>query len=493
MRPDTRTLDDRYELRALLGKGSMGHVWQAWDGHLKRPVAVKVISPERLTGHAQDIKPEDIAARFRREAELGARFSHPGIPTLYDAQLTGTPKELYMVWELVLGQDLADILVQEGGRLPLTRAVSVAAQIADILALTHTDPVIHRDLKPANIMITGSWKVKLLDFGVAAVFGTANPRLTQAGHILGTVAYMAPEQFNDRGDIIPQTDLYALGCLLYQMLTGTTPFTGDHATVMDGHRNRPPTSLHILRPDAPADIGALVLSLLAKEPAARPASARRVLDQLLPHCADSQPAADPALPTIQSRATEAAPAPELPLNIRTVQAMALFDEGRFGDALPAYTALGKELTAAGADHVHEAAECRAKAAFCHLRLGNQEQALIEYEALDAELCEDDAADASLSLEVRCRLGLLQEATGQVAALKTLADLYPILAKTLGRDAPETTDVRAALNRLNKLGSALPSQPPALRECPIDGGSDDQGDASDDGDRRGERAGQAGGS
>ena len=156
-----RTLD-RYELRSLVGRGSMGQVWQAWDTQLRRAAAIKTINPERLTGQANDVIHQDIAARFRREAVLGARFSHPGLPTLYDAQLDGGPKDLYLVWELVLGQNLAQILAQEGGRLPVPRALSLAAQIADVLTCIHEDPVIHRDLKPANVMIIEGWKVKLI-------------------------------------------------------------------------------------------------------------------------------------------------------------------------------------------------------------------------------------------------------------------------------------------------------------------------------------------
>ncbi|WP_073756573.1 serine/threonine-protein kinase [Streptomyces sp. CB03234] len=182
-----------------------------------------------------------------------------------DAQLDGGPKDLYLVWELVVGENLAQILTQEGGRLPLARALSLAAQITDVLACIHEDPVVHRDLKPANVMITEGWKAKLLDFGVAAVFGADHPRLTQAGQVLGTVAYMAPEQLTDRGLIDPKTDLYALGCLLYEMLTGQPPFIGDHAQVMHDHRFRTPAPVRELRPDVTPDINDLVMSMLAKD------------------------------------------------------------------------------------------------------------------------------------------------------------------------------------------------------------------------------------
>ncbi|WNO73089.1 serine/threonine-protein kinase [Streptomyces sp. AM8-1-1] len=446
---------DRYELRTQLGQGSMGQVWQAWDTQLKRPTAVKIINPDLLIKQANAISHEDLAARFCREAELGARFSHPGLPTLYDAHLDGSPKDLYMVWELVLGQDLTEILTQEGGRLPVVRALFLAAQIADVLACAHEDPVIHRDLKPANIMITEAWKVKLLDFGVAAIFGADHPRLTQPGQILGTVAYMAPEQFTDRGLIVPQTDIYALGCLLYEMLTGQPPFTGDHATVMDSHRHRPPAPVRELRPDVPPGIGDLVMSMLAKDSADRPASAQLIADQLAPHHAASGPSTDAG-----TTATEP-PASPVPLHIRIVQAQALFDAGRFGDALPAYNKLSAELAAEGDEHADEAAEARAKAAFCHLRLGNRKEALSEYEALVLQLSQRSPTDSMLLLDVHSNLGLLQEAAHQPGlALATLADAYPLLVEHLGRDAPLTTEVRAALNRL-QLGSSFPRQEPAI--------------------------------
>ncbi|MFC8276362.1 protein kinase [Streptomyces sp. NPDC057271] len=448
-----RTLD-RYELRSLIGRGNMGHVWQAWDTRLRRYVAIKTINPERLTGPATDVDPKDIAARFRREAVLGARFSHAGLPTLYDAQLDGGPKDLYLVWELLVGQNLAQVLSQEGGRLPIPRVLSLAAQMTDVLACIHEDPVIHRDLKPANFMIIGDWKVKLLDFGVAAIFGTDHPRLTQAGQVLGTVAYMAPEQFSDRGLIDPKTDLYALGCLLYEMLTGQPPFTGDHATMMDGHRYRIPAPVRELRPDIIPDVNDVVMSMLEKDAVNRPASARHIADRLAPHHTVQEPSSDhPAGGTDKSVdiPTEAT-APPLPLSVRLVQAQALFDDGRYGDALQAYNRLSAELAYTTADGADRAAEARSRAAYCHLRLGNREESLLAYEALARELGQDRPAVDTLLLDVRTQLGLLQAATHRTAAaLDTFADIYPMLVKHLGQNASQTTDVRAALNRINQLG------------------------------------------
>ncbi|MGW1037344.1 protein kinase domain-containing protein [Streptomyces antibioticus] len=453
----------RFELRTLIGQGSMGHVWQSWDTQLKRPVAVKIINPERLVEQPNSINPEAVAARFCREAELGARFIHAGLPMLYDAELNGSPSDLYMVWELIVGQDLSQVLKEEGGRLPINQALAFTIQIADTLACIHADPVIHRDLKPSNIMVTGGPQTKLLDFGVAAVYGGDYPRLTQEGQLLGTVAYMAPEQFIDRGVIVPQTDLYALGCLLYEMLTGQPPFTGDAASVMDAHRTRIPIPASELRPDIPPGIDDLLMSLLAKETADRPASAHLVAQQVAPYLTPS----DPTQPPTDMEAGQAADDPAappaalelLPATIRIVQAQAFFDAGHFGEALPLYNKLGLE-PAAPEDNPRQAAECRAKAAFCHLRLGNLPKALDEYTALAAELTQDTPPEDHLLLEVRSRVGLLQAANNRPGeALATFAAIYPLLFQHLGPDDPLTNEVRTVFNRLNRLGVNIPRPTP----------------------------------
>jgi serine/threonine protein kinase len=439
--PDVKTINDRYELRTLLGQGSMGQVWQAWDTRLKRAIAIKIISPERLTTPGNGITAEDMMARFRREAELGARFSHPNMPVLHDAKLQGGGKDLYMVWELVLGRNLSEVLDEER-RLPVEQALFIAQQTARVLDSLHSYPVIHRDVKPANIMITDAGAVKLLDLGIAAVFGTANPRLTQAGQLLGTVAYMAPEQFNN-GLIAPQTDLYALGCVMYEMLAGEPPYTGEAVVIMDGHRNGTPVPLQTLCPDLHPPVAELIMSLLAKDTTERPASARSVLDQLDTLHITARPATQPTPP--KNAPPHSPTSPELPAATRKGQALAFFHAGHFGKALPLYSDLSTELAEAGPDHAADAAECRAHAAHCHLRLGNVEYALSAYISLAETLPQDDPLEPLL-LDVRCEIALLQEMTGHPEALESLANLYPLLDKHHGRDAHRTTQVREALNR-----------------------------------------------
>ncbi|MFE1852130.1 serine/threonine-protein kinase [Streptomyces sp. NPDC059489] len=452
---------ERFERRILIGQGSMGQVWQSWDTQLKRPAAIKIINPERLVEQANSISPEVVAARFRREAELGARFIHPGLPMLYDAELNGSPNDLYIVWELIVGQNLAQILAADGGRLPINRALSFAAQIADTLACIHADPVVHRDLKPSNIMVTESWKTKLLDFGVAAIYGSDYPRLTEDGQLLGTVAYMAPEQFADRSFIVPQTDLYALGCLLYEMLTGQPPFTGDPVSVMDAHRTRIPTPARELRPDIPSDVDDLLMDMLAKDTVDRPASAHLIAELLASHAPpeSAQPSAGNEGDQDDATAVIPASVSQRSVTIRIAQAQSFFDGGHFGDALPLYNTLSAELTAA--DDPRQAAECRAQAAFCHLRLGNLQQALTEYTALAAELIPDTPPEDHLLLEVQSRVGLLQAATNRPEeALVTFAGIYSLLTQHLGRDDSLTAEVRTVFNRLNRLGRAFPRPTPA---------------------------------
>ncbi|WP_328317355.1 serine/threonine-protein kinase [Streptomyces sp. NBC_00388] len=438
-------LQDRFELRTLLGRGTMGLVWQAWDLQLKRAVAIKIINPERFAGGVDDMKPQDIQARFVREAEVGARLHHAGIPTLYDALLSGSPKDLYMVWELVLGDTLHHKLDRHSGRLPLAKALNVTAQLADILACVHEIPIVHRDLKPSNTLITEDWQVRLLDFGVAARFGADHPRLTRAGELMGTVAYMAPELFQEHVKPAPQGDLYSLGCMTYEMLTGQLPFTGDPAAMMYGHRNAEPAAINDFCPDLPSPVANLIMRMLAKKVADRPESARSIADELFAYRAAP---AQPIETTAPGTPTAGAAVPSQPLHIRLVHALVLFDDGNYGQARPLYLQLGAELEQPDALQADEAADCRAKAAYCAMRLGNITQALTEYEALATDLQQREAPAGDLLLDVRLNLGLLQEQTDQLqAAVETLSDIYKRLGASKGSNAPETAEARAALNRL----------------------------------------------
>lgn len=272
----------RYELdNAPIGRGGMGEVWGGYDKRLDRRVAVKFI-------RFPDGRPDDeLIRRFVRESRITARLEHPGVPTVYDA---GTHDgELYLVMQLIHGVTAAD-LVAEHERLPVGWSAAMAAQACAVLAIAHTRSLVHRDLKPNNLILCPDGTVKVLDFGLAAAFEPADlSRITRTGETLGTPAYMAPEQALS-GTTSPQSDLYALGCVLYEMLAGTVPFSAPTAFgVLQMHLDQRPRPVRSLRPETPAELDRLVLALLAKKPEGRPASAADAYRALLPYATDLGP------------------------------------------------------------------------------------------------------------------------------------------------------------------------------------------------------------
>jgi serine/threonine-protein kinase len=260
-------LDGRYRLRTVLGRGGTATVWRADDLRLQRPVAVKVLGDGALAD-------PDLRERLRREAHTLARLAHPGIVAVHDVNVTTDPA--YLVMELVAGPGLDELLTD--GPLPVPRAVAIATQVGRALAAAHGAGILHRDIKPANLIITPTDTVKVCDFGIAQTRAAAT--LTESGSVLGTSAYLAPERATgEPGD--HRADLYALGCVLYEMVTGTPPFTGPNQTrVLNQHLHQPPRPLAEVRDGIPAELDHLVLDLLAKHPDDRPASAAEVVDRL---------------------------------------------------------------------------------------------------------------------------------------------------------------------------------------------------------------------
>ncbi|MFF8835863.1 serine/threonine-protein kinase [Streptomyces sp. NPDC015130] len=257
-------LAGRYELVELIGRGGMGEVWKALDLDTQRLVAVKLMRSE-----GED---DEAVARFRREAVIGGRVSHPGVVTVHDAgQDAG---QLYIVMELLEGADLSAALATMPSGLPLDEAVDLALQSAEVLAAAHDHGIVHRDLKPANLFRQHDGRVRICDFGIARTADSTSG-LTVTGRPFGTPAYMAPEQW--RGAHVDfRCDLYALGCVLYALLVGTPPFNGDYYVLMRRHCEETPAPLHSLRPDLPFELVRLVAALLEKHPARRPRSARDV-------------------------------------------------------------------------------------------------------------------------------------------------------------------------------------------------------------------------
>ncbi|WP_161500795.1 protein kinase domain-containing protein [Embleya scabrispora] len=285
-----RVLGGRYELLESVGHGGMGVVWRGVDRELGRTVAVKVL-PVELT------RQQEFRDRFRREARTVAGLSHPGVATLYDVgeDTTGAEPIPFLVMEFVDGRTLAEALRE--GPLPIGRTVSIAHDVADALVHSHGHGVVHRDLKPANIMLTSTGGVKVLDFGIAKVLAETTTRLTATGMTVGTPAYLSPEQIEGR-DVDARTDLYSLGALIYELLTGRPPFLADSPfAVMHQHLSRPPTPPSAMRPQVPEELDAVVLRLLAKHPDERFPTASRLrtaLEDVRGRSAASRPAPDTA-------------------------------------------------------------------------------------------------------------------------------------------------------------------------------------------------------
>ena len=261
-------LGDRYRLERRLAAGGMGEVWSADDVVLGRQVAVKVL-------HAELTEVPGFLERFRREARNLAMLSHPSIATLFDyGEQDGSP---YLIMELVTGQTLARRLAS-GRPMSIDEVVDVLSQVAIGLAVAHEAGLVHRDIKPANVMITDRGKVKITDFGISRLVDSA--ALTAAGDVLGTPQYMSPEQITG-APASPSSDVYSLGVLAYEMLTGSPPFTADSPVAVAL------AQLHDLPPPLPATVPRRLADLvgrsLAKDPAARPANGGEVAAALGGH------------------------------------------------------------------------------------------------------------------------------------------------------------------------------------------------------------------
>ncbi|MEU9760639.1 protein kinase [Streptomyces sp. NPDC047987] len=274
-----RVVAGRYQLATVIGQGGMGQVWTAYDQRLDRRVAVKLLRPDRVAGPVDSQGADELRRRFVRECRITAQVDHPGLVTVHDAGSDG--EDLYLVMQYVEGADLADHLA-EHDPYPWQWAVSVAAQLCAVLCAVHAVPIVHRDLKPRNVIVRPDGAVTVLDLGVASVLDTDTTRLTHTGSPIGSPAYMAPEQAMG-GAVGPYTDLYALGALLHELLSGDVPFAGSTALgVLHRHLHEPPLPVRRVRPDIPEPLEALVLRLLAKDPQHRPADAQEVYEHLAP-------------------------------------------------------------------------------------------------------------------------------------------------------------------------------------------------------------------
>jgi serine/threonine-protein kinase len=270
-----RVLAGRYELEVPLGRGGSGEVWRGRDMATHRPVAVKLVELSLIDD------PGTLAetiSRFRREATVISGLRHQNIVGALDAGRMAN--RLFMVMELAPGISLASMMDERGARgmglFPVSSVLRIAEQVCAGLAAAHAAGVVHRDIKPSNLMVTPQLGVKIIDFGIARLLADNSPRLTLPAQTVGTIAYISPEQAQGL-DVDGRADLYSLGCVLYQLLSGRPPFfsTIPGALLMMQVMDRP-TPLSVVRPDLPAGLSELVGDLLEKEPAARPATAAQV-------------------------------------------------------------------------------------------------------------------------------------------------------------------------------------------------------------------------
>ena len=248
----------RYELEELCGSGGMSSVWRAHDRLLERKVALKIL-------HRRYGEDEEYVERFRREARAVARLSHPNIVTVIDRGEDGDRQ--FIVFEFVDGENLKEV-VERRGPLPIAEAVDVGLAIARGLAFAHEQGIVHRDVKPQNVLMNGDGRAKVTDFGIARSLDVERG-VTQTGTVLGTSNYIAPEQASgERVDA--QSDVYSLGCVVYELLTGEVPFEGDNfVAVAMKHLHEPAPSVLDRRPETPRPLADAVARALAKDPAQR--------------------------------------------------------------------------------------------------------------------------------------------------------------------------------------------------------------------------------
>ncbi|MGW5653119.1 protein kinase domain-containing protein [Streptomyces humi] len=493
-------------MSTIIGQGGMGQVWTAYDQRLDRRVAVKLLRPDKVAG----AEAEELRRRFLRECRVTAQVDHPGLVTVHDAGSEG--EDLFLVMQYVDGADLSDHLA-EHDPYPWQWAVAVAAQLCAVLSAVHAVPIVHRDLKPRNVMVKQDGTVTVLDLGVASVMDTDTTRLTHTGSPIGSPAYMAPEQAMG-GAVGPYTDLYALGVLLHELLSGEVPFAGSTALgVLHRHLYEPPVPVRRIRPEVPEPLESLVLRLLAKDPQHRPASAQEVyedLASLLPaRGTPSGAPLDPTRPFLRphapwpDRARTPAPQPAAPVaavpgrpdvatavdevkrllgegritqavdilgailpvaadqhgdrstvvrTLRKQYAATLMDDGQYRRALPELRRLADERAAEAGQADPQSLRFRYEIAQCLEQLGEPAAALAEYRAL-LPYYENQyvAGDPQLAHDVRRRIGHLLLALGdRPAAHDTLTRLLFDVERLHGPGHPMAAEVRRTLQWLGQV-------------------------------------------
>lgn len=468
---DTKLIQSRYRLLDLIGRGGMGEVWRARDESLGRLVAVKCLKP--MVPQHDQASTRILRERFRREARVAASLQHRGVTVVHDfGEHDGV---LYLVMELLEGHNLSQLLEENQQRpLPVDHVVDIAEQVADALGYTHRQGIVHRDLKPANIMRLTDGTVKICDFGIARLghdIGVTS-RLTTTGIAMGTPHYMSPEQIGGK-EVDHRSDLYSLGCVLYEIATGVPPFDLDDAwAVLVGHRDTQPEPPRTHRAELPGFFDRVVLDLLAKAPDERPADAGDLRRRIVLGRTGGQAATGLAYPlTGPPEATPPAairPDSELPswardmtpghkatasLNPRAVLADAAAGlTGRWTTAKPTATPAGTDdstgLRSVPPARSAPASELLADLAGRHSagvdlgRLGRWEEAGEVHRAVAAERESVLGPDHPDTLASRYEVGLTLSRTGRAAdALREFGQVAAGRERVLGPDHPQTLAAR----------------------------------------------------
>ena len=285
-----QVLGERYEIGGVLGRGGMAEVHRGRDLRLGREVAVKVLR--------QDLaRDPSFQVRFRREAQAAASLNHPAIVAVYDTgeDRTTTGATPYIVMEYVEGDTLRDVLRREGP-LPPERAMALSADICGALDFSHRNGIVHRDVKPGNVMITPQGTVKVMDFGIARAVSDSAATMTSTAAVIGTAQYLSPEQARGEG-VDARSDVYSMGCMLYELVTGAPPFTGDSPVVRGlPARPRGPAAAVVDQPGHPAPSWTpILLKAMSKNPANRYQSAAEMRNDLLRALAGQRVEATPVM------------------------------------------------------------------------------------------------------------------------------------------------------------------------------------------------------
>ncbi|MFE3164888.1 tetratricopeptide repeat protein [Streptomyces sp. NPDC059224] len=465
---DTRLVHGRYRLLDLIGRGGMGEVWRARDESLGRQVALKCLKP--LGPHHDQAFARVLRERFRREARVAAALSHRGVTVVHDfGEHDGV---LYLVMELLDGRNLSQLLEDNKHHpLPVGDVVDIAEQVAAALAHTHQQGIVHRDLKPANIMRLTDGTVKLCDFGIARLrhdIGLTS-RLTGTGIAMGTPHYMSPEQIGGT-EVDQRSDLYSLGCVLYEIATGAPPFDlADAWAILIGHRDTPPAPPRDHRAELPGWFEQVVLDLLAKRPEQRPCDAKelglritsgRTTPTYVPTVVTAQPRLrppdtgfrEPRLPSWTRSMTTGHKAVGTGLRTTPPDPAAGFTgawttrpAGVTPDPLPVHPAPGPEaVTALAARH---------NAGLSLGRLGRWTEAGEVHRAVAAERARLLGPDHPDTLASRYETAFALSRTGRAAdALREYTEVARARERGLGADHPDTLAARQEIGYvLGQLG------------------------------------------